>query len=179
MKKLTRRSVLRSSAGLVAAGAVARPYIANAAATTASAWFAQGFVQSEDVAPRKARRGLREGQRQHDRPQHRPVRGAASKRSRGDHERRRSRSDGGPGFFVYSLNAWDDKLLDVSDIIETQKSQYNEVVLLGRHLYNNVKTERGYYGLPMKSASVTFHIWQSLVWSSPRGPRISTSRKNS
>jgi multiple sugar transport system substrate-binding protein len=59
---------------------------------------------------------------------------------------RRSRSDGGPGFFVYSLNAWDDKLLDVSDIIETQKSQYNEVVLLRRHLYNNVKTERGYYG---------------------------------
>jgi len=45
--------VLRGSASLVAAGALARPYIANAAATTATAWFGQGFVQSEDVALRK------------------------------------------------------------------------------------------------------------------------------
>ncbi|HYT83188.1 MAG TPA: hypothetical protein VEK86_07045, partial [Gemmatimonadales bacterium] len=30
------------------------PHIAKAAATTASAWFAQGFVQDEDVALRKA-----------------------------------------------------------------------------------------------------------------------------
>ena len=61
------------------------------------------------------------------------------------------------------LNAWQDKLLDVSDIIETQKSQYSEIVLLGRHLYNGAKKERSYYGVPMKSASTTFHIWQSLV----------------
>ena len=53
MKRLSRRSVLRGSASLVAAGALARPHIANAAATTATAWFAQGFVQSEDVALRK------------------------------------------------------------------------------------------------------------------------------
>jgi hypothetical protein len=53
MEKLSRRSVLRGSAGLVAAGALARPYIANAAATTATAWFAQGFIPSEDVALRK------------------------------------------------------------------------------------------------------------------------------
>jgi ABC-type glycerol-3-phosphate transport system substrate-binding protein len=52
MKKLNRRSVLRGSASLVAAGALARPYFANAAATTATAWFGQGFVQSKDVALR-------------------------------------------------------------------------------------------------------------------------------
>jgi multiple sugar transport system substrate-binding protein len=61
------------------------------------------------------------------------------------------------------LNAWQDKLMDVSDIIETQKSKYSEIVLLGRHLYNGAKKERSYYGVPMKSASTTFHIWQSLV----------------
>ena len=53
MKKLSRRSVLRGSAGLVAAGALARPHLANAAATTATAWFAQGFIPSEDTALRK------------------------------------------------------------------------------------------------------------------------------
>ena len=39
MAKLTRRSLLRNSFGLVAAGTLAHPYIANAAATTAAMWW--------------------------------------------------------------------------------------------------------------------------------------------
>src|ERR671931_1377997 len=54
MAILTRRSVLRSSVGLVAAGTLARPYIANAQAKTAEVWWPQGFVQDEDVAIKKA-----------------------------------------------------------------------------------------------------------------------------
>ena len=50
METITRRSVLRGSAALAASGALARPYIANAAATTASVWWTQGFIQSEDIA---------------------------------------------------------------------------------------------------------------------------------
>ena len=53
MARLTRRSVIRSSIGLVAAGTLARPYIANAQATTAEVWWAQGFVPEEDVAIKK------------------------------------------------------------------------------------------------------------------------------
>src|SRR4029077_14999345 len=53
MAILTRRSVLRSSLGLAAAGALARPHIANAAATTAELWWVQGFAQEEDVAFKK------------------------------------------------------------------------------------------------------------------------------
>src|SRR6476661_8674694 len=53
MTKPTRRSVIRGSLGLVAAGAIARPYIANAQAKTAELWWAQGFVQEEDVAIKK------------------------------------------------------------------------------------------------------------------------------
>jgi multiple sugar transport system substrate-binding protein len=53
MRLITRRSMLRSSAGLIAAGAVARPYIANAAATTATVWWTQGFIQSEDTSFKK------------------------------------------------------------------------------------------------------------------------------
>ena len=145
-KKLSRRSVLRGSASLVAAGALARPYIANAAATTATAWFGQGFVQSEDVALRKLVADYEKASGNTIDLSIVPFVALRQKEVAAITSGRRSRSDGGPGFFVYSLNAWDDKLLDVSDIIETQKSQYNEVVLLRRHLYNNVKTERGYYG---------------------------------
>ena len=50
MEKLTRRSLLRTSAGLAAAGAIGRPYIVNAAATTATVWWVQGFAQEEDIA---------------------------------------------------------------------------------------------------------------------------------
>src|SRR5437763_2724619 len=53
MARLTRRSVIRSSIGLVAGGTLARPYIANAAATTAEVWWVQGFVPEEDVAFKK------------------------------------------------------------------------------------------------------------------------------
>jgi multiple sugar transport system substrate-binding protein len=50
MAILTRRSVLCSSLAAVAAGRLARPYIASAAATTATVWWVQGFAQEEDVA---------------------------------------------------------------------------------------------------------------------------------
>ena len=50
MDRLTRRSVLRASAGLAAAGAIARPFIANAEAKTATVWWVQGFAQEEDIA---------------------------------------------------------------------------------------------------------------------------------
>ena len=53
MRNLSRRSVLRNSLGLAAAGTLARPYIANAAATTAEVWWAQGFVPEEDVSIKK------------------------------------------------------------------------------------------------------------------------------
>jgi len=53
MGHLTRRSVLTGSAGLLGAGTLGRPYIANAQAKTADLWWAQGFVQEEDVAIKK------------------------------------------------------------------------------------------------------------------------------
>jgi hypothetical protein len=52
MTIMRRRSVLRASLGAVAAGTLVPPYLANAAATTATVWWVQGvqgFAQ-EDVA---------------------------------------------------------------------------------------------------------------------------------
>src|SRR5271157_2645783 len=53
MAILTRRSVLRGSLAFGAAGALARPHIANAAATTAEVWWVQGFAKEEDAAFKK------------------------------------------------------------------------------------------------------------------------------
>src|SRR5438477_12323844 len=53
MSALTRRSVLRVSAALTATGALAHPFIANAAATTATMWWTQGFAEEEDISLKK------------------------------------------------------------------------------------------------------------------------------
>jgi predicted ATPase len=49
----TRRSVLRGSLTLATAGSLVRPFIANAAAKTATVWWVQGFAEEEDVAFKK------------------------------------------------------------------------------------------------------------------------------
>jgi len=48
MSKLSRRTLIRSSLSLAAAGAIGQPYVANAQAKTATAWWNQGFVPEED-----------------------------------------------------------------------------------------------------------------------------------
>src|SRR5580692_12797728 len=53
MVSVSRRSVLAGSVSLAAAGTLARPHIANAAAATATIWQVQGFVPEEDDAFRK------------------------------------------------------------------------------------------------------------------------------
>jgi hypothetical protein len=45
MSELSRRTLLRSTAALAAAGTLARPYIANAATTTATVWWTQGSAE--------------------------------------------------------------------------------------------------------------------------------------
>src|ERR1700732_567481 len=53
MATLTRRSILCSSLALTAAGSLARPPLANAAATTAEVWWTQGLAQEEDISFKK------------------------------------------------------------------------------------------------------------------------------
>lgn len=53
MRAVSRRSFIHRSLGLAAAGAVARPYVANSAAATATVSWTQGFAQEEDVAFKK------------------------------------------------------------------------------------------------------------------------------
>src|SRR3984893_19497501 len=53
MTTLSRRSLLRSSLALTAAGPLARPYIATAAGTTATVWWTQGSAEEEDISFKK------------------------------------------------------------------------------------------------------------------------------
>jgi multiple sugar transport system substrate-binding protein len=163
MAILTRRSLLRGSLGLAAAGALARPHVANAAATTVEVWWVQGFAQEEDVAFKKlvADYEKASGNKIEDSIiPFAPMRQkAVSAITSGVVPDVIELAD----FQFLPLSAWDDKLVDVSDIVEPVKSQYIDTALRATYNYNNVTKRRAYYAVPMKAAGIPFHIWNSLV----------------
>ena len=163
MAILTRRSVLRGSLGLAAAGALARPHVANAAATTAELWWQQGFAEEEDIAFKKLLADYEKasGNKIEDSiVPFAPLRQKAiSAITSGVVPDIMEYAD----FQFLPLQAWDDKLTDVSDIVEPIKSRYIDTVLGATYCYNNVTKKRAYYAVPMKCSAVPFNIWQSLV----------------
>ncbi len=62
-----------------------------------------------------------------------------------------------------TLNAWQDTLLDVSDVVEAQKDKFNEIALLSANLYNGTTKKRSFYRVPMKTFATPFHIWGDLI----------------
>jgi multiple sugar transport system substrate-binding protein len=163
MKNLTRRSVLRGSAALAATGALARPHIANAAATTASVWWNQGFIQSEDVAFQNLAAAYEKAsgnKLDYSIMPFAPLRQKeVSAITSGAVPDVMELAD----YFFAATNAWNDKLMDVSDIVETQKPKFLDVATRSMHLYNKETKKRSYYAVPMKASAATFHIWKSLV----------------
>src|SRR5262249_36633453 len=66
-------------------------------------------------------------------------------------------------FSFLPLNAWADKLVDVSDIVEPVKAQYIATALRGAYAYNNVTKKRAYYAVPMKCTAVPFNVVRSVI----------------
>jgi len=163
MGNLSRRSVLGRTLAVAAAGTLARPFLANAAATTAEVWWPQGFVPEEDVAIKKivadyekASGNTIELSIMPFAPQRQKIVSAVT-------------SGVVPDIFVnnpgeiVALYAWDDKLVDVSDIVETQREEFTETALLNVNCYNNVEKKRSFYGVPLTIDVLPNHIWQPLV----------------
>jgi multiple sugar transport system substrate-binding protein len=163
MAKLTRRSLLRNSFSLVAAGTLARPYIANAAATTAAVWWVQGFAQEEDVSFKnivadyeKTSGNTIDYSIVPYAPMRQKIVAAMT-------------SGVVPDLFqntpaeIIALYAWQDKLVDVSEVVETQREEYTETALLTVRCYNNIEKKRSYYGVPYTVGASMNHIWRPLV----------------
>jgi multiple sugar transport system substrate-binding protein len=163
MEILSRRSVLRSSLGLMAAGTIARPYIANAQAKTAEVWWVQGFVPEEDAAFKAM---VAEYEKQSGNKINYSIVPFAPLR-----QKIVSAITSGvvPDIIpsdppeVIPLQAWQGRLLDMTDVVETQKSKYLPIALESVNCYNNVEKRRAYYGAPTQCAVVPFHIWRTLV----------------
>src|SRR5207244_10148170 len=163
MSGLSRRSVLRSSLAVAAAGTLARPFVANAAATTAEVWWAQGFVQEEDVAFKKVVADYEKASGNKIdlnitpfAPQRQKIVAAMQSGIVPD------LFPNNPGESI-ALYAWDDKLVDVSDVVATQREEYVETALLNVNCYNSVEKKRSFYGVPFTMDVLPNHVWRSLV----------------
>jgi multiple sugar transport system substrate-binding protein len=163
MGNVSRRSVLRTSLGLAAAGSLARPFIANAAATTAEVWWAQGFAQEEDISIKKI---VADYEKASGNTIELTITPFAPLR-----QKIVAAMTSGivPDFFtntpteIIALHAWDDRLVDLTDVIDTQKAQYTETALVSAYCYNNTTKQRSFYGVPYTQFCFTHHVWRSLV----------------
>ena len=124
MGNLSRRSLLRNSLAIAAVGTSARPHLANAAATTATVWWTQGFAEEEDVSFKKIVADYEKASGNtidYSMVPYAPMR-----------QKIVSAVTSGvvPDLFqntpaeIIALYAWQDKLVDVSDIVETQRKEY-------------------------------------------------------
>jgi multiple sugar transport system substrate-binding protein len=165
MRKLSRRSVLRSSLGLAAAGTLSRPFIANAAATTASVWWTQGFVPEEDASFRAMVADYEKASGNTIDYSVVPfaplMQKLVSALTSGDVPDVMTHDIADAA--VVPQNAWRDKLVDLTEIVEPLKAQYHPTAYLAAQYYNNFTKKRSFYYAPYKTAVLPFHIWNSLV----------------
>ena len=138
MGSLSRRSLLRGSVGLIAAGTLARPYIAKAAATTATVWWTQGFAQEEDVSFNKIVADYEKASGntiEYSIVPYAPLRQKIiSAITSGEVP---DLFQNTPGETI-AIHAWDDKLVDVTDVVDTQKEEYSDTAVLSAYCYNSV-----------------------------------------
>ena len=64
---------------------------------------------------------------------------------------------------ILPQNAWDDKIVDVTDVVAPHEPQLTETAKAGSTFYNKTTKQRSYYLCPIKQGCVPFHIWGNLV----------------
>jgi multiple sugar transport system substrate-binding protein len=163
MQIVTRRSLLRASLGAAAAAPFARPFLANAQAKTATVWWSQGFVPEEDEAFKKMvadYEKLSGNKLDYSIVPFAPLR-----------QKIVSAITSGvvpdlatvTPFESAALQAWEDRLVDVTDVVETQKAKMLPAALANAYSYNSVEKRRSYYSVPHGASVTPFHVWGTLV----------------
>jgi multiple sugar transport system substrate-binding protein len=165
MTKLSRRSVLGGSLGFAAAGSLAHPFIAKAAAKTATVWWTQGFIPEEDASFRAMVEGYEKASGNKIdvsiipfAPIRQKIISALTSGDVPD-----VMANYSAGVTIVPQSVWNDKLVDLTDVVETQKAEYHPTALLASRYFNNVTKRRSFYYAPFATFVLPFHIWNSLV----------------
>ncbi len=164
MATMNRRSIIRASLGTIAVGALSRPYLTNAAAKTATVWQVQGFVPEEDAAFRKTVADYEAATGNKIDLSVMPFQALNQKAISA------LTSGTVPDLIFHDApatilpqNAWNDKLVDVSDVVEAYRTQLSETAILNSSFYNSVTKKRAFYLAPVKQTCSPIHIWGDLV----------------
>ena len=162
MINATRRSILHSAVALAATGTLSTPHIARAEAKTATVWWVQGFAQEEDIAFKQM---VEDYQKASGNTIDYSIVPFAAMRQK---EVAALTSGLVPdiidlGDYYFGLvSAWNDQLVDLTDVIETQQSLFMPTALQTAFAYNSVTKKRGYYMIPNRMSVIPFHVWKSL-----------------
>ncbi len=66
-------------------------------------------------------------------------------------------------FLLLPQAAWNDKVVDVSDVVDTQKNEYSQTALTAASLYDNVAHKRSFYGIPLKQQALHYFVWRPMI----------------
>jgi multiple sugar transport system substrate-binding protein len=156
--------VLRASLGVLTTQALGCPFIANAAAKTAIVWRDQGFVPEEDAA-------FRATVADYEKASGNKIDLSIMPFTALNQKIISALTTGDVPDMIFHIapgtllpqNAWNDKILDVSDIVEAHKHELSHTALLNSNYYNSVTKRRSYYLVPLSQGAEPFHIWGDLV----------------
>ena len=65
--------------------------------------------------------------------------------------------------FLVPRAAWDDQLVDVSDVIESQKAEFHATALSGSRFYNSKLKKHSFYTVPIKCSTLMEQVWRPLI----------------
>jgi multiple sugar transport system substrate-binding protein len=65
--------------------------------------------------------------------------------------------------FLVPRAAWDDKLIDLSDVIESQKTEFHQTALDSSRYYNLALKKYSYYTVPIKCSTLMEESWRPLI----------------
>jgi multiple sugar transport system substrate-binding protein len=165
MVSLSRRNLVGSLGALSAVAASARPRRAKAAGQTVTVWWNQGFYEAENQAVQDSVAAWEKLSGNKVDLTFLPVGDVTAKivsaMTIGDVPDL-VYSDTGQNLIVPQAS-WNDKLVDVSDVVDTQRAQFLQTALDSSHFYNNVLKKRSYYGVPVKSATEMIEVWRPML----------------
>jgi multiple sugar transport system substrate-binding protein len=164
MAGMSRRSVIRGSVGVLANGVLPRLHIAKAEATTCIVWRDQGFVPEEDAA-------FRNTVAEYEKASGNKIELSIMPFLALNQKIISALTTGDVPDLIFHIapgallpqNAWNDKILDVSDIVEAHKSELSQTALLNSSYYNSITKRRSYYLVPLSQGAEPFHLWGDLV----------------
>jgi multiple sugar transport system substrate-binding protein len=160
MSKLSRRHVLGSLGAATTLGARQAK-----ASTTITAWWTQGYYKAEDDA-------LRAAVRAYENQSGDKVDLTVISQSDLNTKVIAAMTVGdvpdviqavGSNNFVLPQAAWEDKVVDVADVIESQKTEFIQSALDSVRGYNSVTKKRFYYGVPIKGSTMMEMVWRPLI----------------